>query len=116
MSEEKRKNNGWLPYYEHGFVGIKDNDENIIVSPDLGYTEIGELKENTAIARKEDKCYLINGDGIALCSAYDRLVYIGVGYYKGGILVHPNDHLVVEYQDTSFVYETYMRPSARQRE
>lgn len=105
MSEEKRKNNGWLPYYEHGFVGIKDNDENIIVSPDLGYTEIGELKENTAIARKEDKCYLINGDGIALCSAYDRLVYIGVGYYKGGILVHPNDHLVVEYQDTSFVYE-----------
>lgn len=104
--EQKKKYNGWLKFYEHGFVGIKDRDEKVIVDPSLGYTDIGDLKDFVAIAKKNGKCGLIDIEGKPLCPfIYDQLVFIGEGCYKAGLLQRPNDGLVVEYADTSHVYE-----------
>ena len=107
QGEEKQKRyNGWYKFYERGFVGIKDRDEKVLVAPSLGYTDIGELKDFIAIAKKNDKCGLIDTEGNQLCPfIYDRLVFIGEGCYKAGILQRPNAGLVVEYADTSHVYE-----------
>jgi len=104
MSEEK-KPNGWIPFYDRGYVGIKDYDDNILITPEQGFTEIGELKKDVAIAKKGNRCYIIDSDGNCLCNAYDRLSDIGEGYFKAGIMLRQNDRIVVEYADTSFVYE-----------
>ncbi len=94
MSEEK-KPNGWIPFYDRGYVGIKDYDDNILITPEQGFTEIGELKKDVAIAKKGNRCYIIDSDGNYLCNAYDRLSDIGEGYFKAGIMLRQNDRIVV---------------------
>ena len=64
MSEEqKKKPNGWLKFWEHGRLGIKDYDDSVIISPDLGYTDISKLRGETSIAQKDGKWGLIDADG-----------------------------------------------------
>lgn len=102
---ERKEHNGWIPFYERGYVGIKDKDDNILIPPDLGYTEIGELRDEVAIAKKGSKNYLIDSKGNSLSSAYDLITYIGEDHYKGGIQVRESDTIVLECADTRFVYE-----------
>lgn len=104
MSEEK-EHNGWFPFYERGYVGIKDADDNILISHDLGYTEIGELRGDVSIAKKDGKSYLIDRTGNHLSTAYDLIVYIGEGLYKGGIQLRKSDAVVLECAGTRYVYE-----------
>ena len=93
MSDEKKTYNGRLQFYERGHVGIKDYDDKVIVSPDLGYSEIRERDdENAAIVRKGEKWALTDLGGKPLCSfIYDRIVYIGEHCYKAGIYVKPDN-------------------------
>lgn len=107
MSDEKKTYNGRIQFYERGYVGIKDYDDKVIVSPDLGYSEIRERDdENAAIVRKGEKWALTDLDGKPLCSfIYDRIVYIGEHCYKAGVYVKPdNGELIVEYADTRMTY------------
>ena len=107
MSEEKKTYNGRVQFWERGCVGVKDFDDNIIISPSLQYTEIRETDgEDSAIVRKGDKWALTDLDGQPLCSfIYDRIVFIGEHCYKAGIYVQPdNGELIVEYADTRMTY------------
>lgn len=104
--EQKKKPNGWLKFWEHGRLGIKDYDDNVIISPDLGYTDISELRGETSIAQKDGKWGLIDADGSPYTLfIYDTIVYIGEDCYKGGKRIRPDDGmLVVSYADTHFSY------------
>jgi hypothetical protein len=42
MSEEKKTYNGRVQFWERGFLGVKDFDDNVIISPDMHYSEIRE--------------------------------------------------------------------------
>ena len=33
MSEEKKTYNGRVQFWEHGYVGVKDYDDNVVISP-----------------------------------------------------------------------------------
>ena len=56
MSEEKKTYNGRVQFWERGFLGVKDFDDHVIISPDLHYSEIRETDgEEAAIVRKDDK-------------------------------------------------------------
>lgn len=106
MSEEK-KYNGRFQFWDHGRLGLKDRDDNIIISPELGYTEIREQDgSDAAIVRKGDKWALTDLDGNPRCPfIYDRIVFIGENCYKAGIWVrHDDDVRVVEYADTRMTY------------
>ena len=105
MSEEK-KHNGWLTFWEQGFMGVKDYDDNVVIAPSLGFTDISELRGETCIVKKSGKCWLADSEGKLLSvTGYDRIIYIGEDYYKAGVLVRPTDEIVVEYADVSHVYE-----------
>lgn len=107
MSEEKNTYNGRIQFWERGFVGVKDFDDNVIISPSLHYSEIRETEgEDSAIVNKEDKWALTDLDGKPLCQfIYDRIVYIGDHCYKAGVYVKPdNGELIVEYVDTRMTY------------
>lgn len=105
MSEEK-KHNGRLTFWEHGSMGAKDYDDNVVISSSLGFTEISELRGETCIVKKNGKCWLADAEGNLLTAiGYDRIIYIGEDYYKAGLLVRPSDEIVVEYADVSHVYE-----------
>ena len=107
MSEEKKTYNGRVQYWERGFLGVKDFDDNVIVSPNMHYSEIRETDgEVAAIVRKTDKWALTDLDGKPLCPfIYDRIVFIGEHCYKAGIYVKPdNGELIVEYADTRMTY------------
>ena len=106
MKEEKIPC-GWMTFYRNGCVGIKDYKGNEVISPTLGFTEIGELRGTTAIATRQGKKGLIDTVGNTLCEfRYDRLVYIGEGCYKAGKLVRGNPtDIVLEYKDTRYEYE-----------
>lgn len=107
MSEEKKTYNGRIQFWERGFVGVKDFDDNVIISPSLHYSEIRETEgEDVAIVNKEGKWALTNLDGKPLCQfIYDHIVYIGEHCYKAGSYVKPNNgELIVEYADTRMVY------------
>ena len=55
MSEEKKIYNGRVQFWEHGYVGVKDYDDNVIISPSLQYEEIREREgEEVAIVLKGD--------------------------------------------------------------
>lgn len=50
MSEEKKTYNGRVQFWEHGYVGVKDYDDNVVISPSLQYEEIREREgEEVAI-------------------------------------------------------------------
>ena len=104
---EERIINGWMTFWHNGHVGIKDYDGNEVLSPSLGFTEIGELRGSTAIACRQGKKGLIDTTGKPLCDfKYDRIVYIGEGCYKAGRLVRGNpDDIVLEYLDIRYEYE-----------
>lgn len=107
MSEEKKTYNGRVQFWERGFLGVKDFEDNVIISPDMHYSEIRETDgEDAAIVRKADKWALTDLDGKALCLfIYDRIVFIGEHCYKAGIYVKPdNGELIVEYADTRMTY------------
>ena len=107
MSEEKKTYNGRVQFWERGFLGVKDFDDNVIISPDMHYSEIREADgEEAAIVRKADKWALTDLDGKALCPfIYDRIVFIGEHCYKAGVYVKPdNGELIVEYADTRMTY------------
>ena len=106
MKEEKIPY-GWFTFHRNGYVGIKDYDGNEVISPTLGFTEIGELLGITAIATRQGKKGLIDTAGNPRCEfRYDRLVYIGEGCYKAGRLIRGNPtDIVLEYKDTRYEYE-----------
>ena len=105
MNDDMRPN-GWLQFWEHGCMGIKDYDDNVIISPELGYTDISELRGETCIVKKNDKYKLADMDGCPrIRNAYDRIVYIGEGCYKAGTRVRLSYEIIVEYADTSSIYE-----------
>ena len=89
MSEEKKTYNGRVQFWEHGYVGVKDYDDNVVISPSLQYEEIREREgEEVAIVLKGGKWALTNLDGVAICPfIYDRISYIGAHLYKAGIYV-----------------------------
>lgn len=102
MSNEKKIPNGWFKFYENGYVGIKDFDGKVIISPKMGYSEIGDLYEETSFAQKDGKWGLIDTEGNPLCSfIYDRIFPAGKGYFKGHLFLRNSPELVVEYKDTS---------------
>lgn len=107
MSEEKKTYNGRVQFWEHGYVGVKDYDDNVVISPSLQYEEIREREgEEVAIVLKGGKWALTNLDGVAICPfIYDRISYIGAHLYKAGIYVS-EDYLNtrVEYADTRMTY------------
>ena len=104
---EERIINGWMTFWHNGHVGIKDYDGNEVLSPTLGFTEIGKLRGSTAIASRQGKEGLIDTTGKPLCEfKYDLIVYIGEGCYKAGRLVRGNpDATILEYLDTRYEYE-----------
>ena len=105
MSEEK-KPNGWVTFWEQGCMGVKDYDDNIIISPSLGYTDISELRGETCIVKKYDEYRLADANGNVLTRCgYDRIAFVGDNHYKAGILQRPSETIVVEYADTSYLYE-----------
>lgn len=107
MSEEKFTYNERVQFWEQGYVGVKDFEDNVIVSPSFQYEEIRELPgEEVTIVRKNGKWALTDLKGLPLCPfIYDRIVYIGDHYYKAGIYVRPNNGTrTVEYADTSLTY------------
>lgn len=106
MKEEKIPY-GWMTFYRNGYVGIKDYKGNEVISPTLGFTEIGILRCSTAIATRDGKKGLIDTTGKPLCDfKYDIIVYIGEGCYKAGRHVRGNaDSSVLEYLDTRYEYE-----------
>lgn len=107
MSKEKKTYNGRVQFWEHGYVGVKDFDDNVIISPSLQYEEIREREgEEVAIVLKEGKFALTNLDGKTICPfIYDRIVFIGEHLYKAGIYInHDNQDSRVEYADTRMTY------------
>ena len=106
MSEEKKPYNGRIKFHEHGKVGIRDFDDTVIISPELGYDDIIENDIDAAIVRKGTKWALTDLDGNPLCPfIYDRIVYIGEKCFKAGTYVKPNDgEIIVEYADTRMTY------------
>ena len=60
MSEEKKTYNGRVQFWEHGYVGVKDYDDNVVISPSLQYEEIREREgEEVAIVLKGKEQYLL---------------------------------------------------------
>ena len=106
MSDEKKTYNGRIKFHERGKVGIRDYDDNVIISPELGYDDIIENDIDAAIVRKGTKWALTDLDGNPLCPfIYDRIVYIGEKCFKAGAYVKPNDgDIIVEYADTRMTY------------
>ena len=102
MSDKRTIPNGWFKFLERGYAGIKDYDGKVIISPKLGYTDIGDLYEETSFAQKGGKWGLIDTEGKPLCAfIYEKIFPAGKGYFKGHIFnIHPKE-LVVEYKDTS---------------
>ena len=49
MSDEKKTYNGRIKFHERGKVGIRDYDDNVIISPELGYDDIIENDIDAAI-------------------------------------------------------------------
>lgn len=106
MSDEKKIPNGWFKFWENGYAGIKDLDGRVIISPKMGYSDIGELYEETSYAQKGDKWGLIDTEGKPLCSfIYNRIFPAGKGYFKGHLFLRNSPELVVEYKDTSHTCE-----------
>ncbi|MCD8297655.1 MAG: WG repeat-containing protein [Prevotella sp.] len=107
MSDGKKKYNGRFQYYEHGYVGIKDRDDKVIISTKLRYMKIFEREdEDVIIVSRDNKWALADLDGKPLCPfIYDRIVYVGEHCYKAGIYVKPdNGEIIVEYADTRMTY------------
>ncbi len=106
MSDEKKIPNGWFKFLENGYAGIKDFDGRVIISPKMGYSDIGELYGETSFAQKGDKWGLIDTEGKPLCSfVYNRIFPAGKGYFKGHLFLRNSPELVVEYKDTSHTCE-----------
>ena len=102
MNSERQIPNGWYKFLEGGYAGIKDFDGKIIISPKMGYTDIGDLYEETSFAQKNGKWGLIDSEGKPLCSfIYDRIFPAGKGFFKGHLFKGKTSELVVEYKDTS---------------
>lgn len=102
MNSERQIPNGWYKFLEGGYAGIKDFDGKIIISPKMGYTDIGDLYEETSFAEKNGKWGLIDYEGKPLCSfIYDRIFPAGKGFFKGHLFKGKTSELVVEYKDTS---------------
>ena len=55
MNSERQIPNGWYKFLEGGYAGIKDFDGKIIISPKMGYTDFGDLYEETSFAQKNGK-------------------------------------------------------------
>ena len=71
MSEEKKIR---VPFKKNDNVGLKDENGNVIVSTDLGYSKILWGAKNTALVCKDQKWALIDLDGNLLCAfIYDNI-------------------------------------------
>ena len=105
--KEERIIYGWHTFWQNGYVGVKDFAGKEVVSPSMGFTDIGELRGNTAIATRQGKKGLIDTTGNPQCDfQYDRIVYIGEGCYKAGRLLRGNPgDTILEYLDTRYEYE-----------
>ena len=107
MSDAKKKHNRIILFWEGGYVGVKDFDDNIIISPLLQFNEIRETEEeDVIIVRKGNKWALTDLEGKPLCPfIYDHIVFIGEHCYKAGIYIGQHDNsLIVEYLDTRMTY------------
>ena len=93
MSDKRTIPNGWFKFLERGYAGIEDYDGKVIISPKLGYTDIGDLYEETSFAQKGGKWGLIDTEGNPLCAfIYEKIFPAGKGYFKGHIFnIHPKE-------------------------